>query len=63
MKRPLWITALAVIALLAAAGNACASWESYFQVRATAPEDRKAYLSLRRLKLTGKGALGPSARY
>ena len=39
------------------------SWQSYFQVRYTDPEDKDGYVSLRRLKLYGQGPVSGSWSY
>ena len=39
------------------------SWQGYFQVRYTDPEDKDCYVSLRRLKLYGQGPISGSWSY
>lgn len=38
-------------------------WQSYAQVRYTAPEDQEGYLSLKRLKLFGQGPIAGDWSY
>lgn len=55
---------LLLVCLLCTTGITSAStWQSYGQVRYTAPEDQKGYLSLRRLKLFGQGPIAGDWTY